>query len=309
MSINKYDLSKLQNIKHLPGGIQAACPVCRLAGADKDGNHLSIWNNGVYSCIVHAGDKDHSKQIYKYLYIGEDIDIDEQEEFIYRGAKLKYYPEELISKLIPDYSYWESRNISPSIVSKFDGGLASKSEGGKLQGRYVFAIRNKDRKIVGWAGRLIGYSEFAPKWKILGAKKSFVFPFNKETEDEIRRTKTVILIESIGDCLNLHQNKIINTKVLFGVKPSSQLIGYLIGLGVERIIISTNNDKQSKVGNLAAEKIKNQLSKFFNVKKLHIILPESKDFGEESEDGILSFKKKIDSLAEIENDDGEIEFE
>ena len=309
MSFEKYDLSKLENVKRSGNKITCGCIACIREGKDHDRTNLVIFSNGAFGCITHEGDKEHNKIIYNAIYRGEDIDIDEQEEFIYRGAKLKYYPEELISKLIPDYSYWESRNISPSIVSKFDGGLASKSEGGKLQGRYVFAIRNKDRKIVGWAGRLVGYSEFAPKWKILGAKKSFVFPFNKETEDEIRRTKTVILIESIGDCLNLHQNKIINTKVLFGVKPSSQLIGYLIGLGVERIIISTNNDKQSKVGNLAAEKIKNQLSKFFNVKKLHIILPESKDFGEESEDGILSFKKKIDSLAEIENDDGEIEFE
>ena len=289
------DLTKLVNLKTKFDGWEAACPVCRANGNDKSGNHLSIWKSGKFSCVVHPGDKQHNKQIYQYLYKGEDIETEEVEEFVYRGTKLKYYPEELLSKLIPDYSYWEGRNIPSNIVSQFPGGLSSIQDSGKLSGRYVFAIRNKDNKIVGWAGRLIEYSEFASKWKNLGIKKSFIFPERKLSEKYIRERKQIVILESVGDALACYKYGIKNTIVLFGVVPSSQQISYIISLGVKEIIISTNNDSaKNNVGNEAAEKIKKQLCLFFNPENIKIILPQSKDFGESNEQEILDFKKKID---------------
>ncbi len=293
------DLTKLVNLQTKFDGWQAACPVCRANGHDADGNHLSILKSGQFSCVVNPGDKQHNKQIYQYLYKGEDIETEEVEEFVYRGTKLKYYPEELLTKLISDYSYWEGRNIPSNIVSQFSGGLSSIQDSGKLSGRYVFAIRNKDNKIVGWAGRLVEYSKFAPKWKNIGSKKQFIFPERKLAEQYIKARKQVVILESIGDALACYKYEIKNIIVLFGVKPSSQLISYLISLGVKEVIISTNNDSaKNNVGNEAAEKIRKQLSLFFNPNNIKIILPsiQSKDWGASTEIELLDFKKKIDEL-------------
>ncbi len=295
MSYLKYDLSKLQNVRSTFDGILAQCPICAQEGGDSKGAHLIVFKTGAFGCAKYQGDKEHSRKIYRYLYNGQDIETEEVEEFIYRGTKLKYYPEELLSKLIPDYSYWEGRNIPSNIVSQFPGGLSSIQDSGKLSGRYVFAIRNKDNKIVGWAGRLIEYSEFAPKWKNLGIKKSFIFPERKLSEKYIRERKQIVILESVGDALACYKYGIKNTIVLFGVVPSSQQISYIISLGVKEIIISTNNDSaKNNVGNEAAEKIKKQLSLFFNPNNIKIILPQSKDWGCANEQEILDFKKKID---------------
>lgn len=303
MSFEKYDLSKLENVHSTFNGILARCPICAQeggsgnGGGDSKGSHLIIFKDGRFGCAKYQGDKEHSRKIYNYLYRGEDFEIEEQEEFIYRGTKLKYYPEELLAKLIPDYTYWLNRGIPQNILSQFDGGMASSDEKGKLQNRYVFAVRDKADKIVGWAGRLVDYSDFAPKWKIIGAKKSFIFPARSLSEKSIKESKICVLIESIGDCLKLFEHGIENTKVMFGVRPSSQLIGYLISLGVKTVVISTNNDSaKNNVGNDAAIRIKNQLSHYFNIDNIHIILPRSKDFGESTEDEILEFKKKLEDL-------------
>lgn len=297
MSFEKYDLSKLENVRRVGNKIIASCPECRRLGRDHDCTNLVVFPSGAFGCITHEGDKEHNRAIYNFLYKGESTEIEEQEEFIYRGTKLKYYPEELLAKLIPDYNYWINRGIPQNILSQFDGGMASSDEKGKLQNRYVFAVRDKSDKIVGWAGRLIDYSDFAPKWKIIGAKKSFIFPARKLSEDAIKQSKIAIFLESIGDCLSLMKHGICNTKVMFGVRPSSQLIGYLISLGVKTVVISTNNDSaKNNVGNDAAIRIKNQLSHYFNIDNIHIILPQAKDFGIESEEKILEFKKKLEVL-------------
>lgn len=297
MSFEKYDLSKLENVRRVGNKVIAGCPECRRLGKDHDCTNLVVFPSGAFGCITHEGDKEHNRAIYNFLYKGESTEIEEQEEFIYRGTKLKYYPEELLAKLIPDYTYWLNRGIPQNILSQFDGGMASSDEKGKLQNRYVFAVRDKADKIVGWAGRLVDYSDFAPKWKIIGAKKSFVFPPRKLSERQIVDSQTVILTESIGDTLALKKYGIENTKVMFGVRPSSQLIGYLISLGVKTVVISTNNDSaKNNVGNDAAIKIKNQLSHYFNIDNIHIILPRSKDFGESTEEEILEFKKKLEIL-------------
>ncbi len=295
MSYLKYDLSKLQNVRSTFAGILAQCPICAQEGGDSKGAHLIVFKTGAFGCAKYQGVKEHSRKIYEFLYNGPSTDIEEQEEFIYRGTKLKYYPEELLTKLISYYSYWEGRNIPSNIVSFFSGGLASSQDGGKLKGRYVFAVRNKDNKIVGWAGRLIEHSEFAPKWKIIGAKKSFIFPERNLSEKSIKDQKQVILLESVADSMMLFKYGIKNTSVMFGVKPSSQLISYLISLGVQEVIISTNNDSaKNNVGNEASEKIRKQLSLFFNPNNIKIILPQSKDWGCANEQEILDFKKKID---------------
>jgi hypothetical protein len=57
------DLDKLDNVVERSGKIIARCPACAQRGRDSQGNHLVIFDNGAYSCIV--GDSNHRKEIYK----------------------------------------------------------------------------------------------------------------------------------------------------------------------------------------------------------------------------------------------------
>jgi len=57
------DLDKLDNVVERSGKIIARCPACAQLGRDSQGNHLVIFDNGAYSCIV--GDSNHRKEIYK----------------------------------------------------------------------------------------------------------------------------------------------------------------------------------------------------------------------------------------------------
>ena len=57
------DLGKLDNVVERSGKIIARCPACAQRGRDSQGNHLVIFDNGAYSCIV--GDANHRKEIYQ----------------------------------------------------------------------------------------------------------------------------------------------------------------------------------------------------------------------------------------------------
>ena len=56
------DLDKLDNVVERAGKIIARCPACAAKGRDSHGNHLVIFDNGAFSCIV--GDSNHRKEIY-----------------------------------------------------------------------------------------------------------------------------------------------------------------------------------------------------------------------------------------------------
>ena len=55
------DLDKLENVIERSGKIIARWPACAERGRDSQGNHLVIFDNGAYSCIV--GDANHRKEI------------------------------------------------------------------------------------------------------------------------------------------------------------------------------------------------------------------------------------------------------
>lgn len=60
----KIDLSKLKNVKHLSGGkTTAQCPACAAEGADAKGEHLVIFAEGKFGCVVNDNDKSHNRKI------------------------------------------------------------------------------------------------------------------------------------------------------------------------------------------------------------------------------------------------------
>lgn len=129
-----------------------------------------------------------------------------------------------------------------------------------------------------------------PKWKTLGKKLNFVFPA-QITGRDIERSSAVILVESIGDGLALYEAGIRNFLVLFGTKVSKAVILYLIRANVKKVIIATNNDsdKEKNVGKIAADKIKNDLCKFFDSGAIEIRLPSKNDFGDLTKEEILAW--------------------
>ena len=66
-----------------------------------------------------------------------------------------------------------------------------------------------------------------------------------EIFDAIYKNKEVILVESIGDSMALYENGYKNNLVTFGLDVSQKLMTTLITLNPEKIIISTNNAKES----------------------------------------------------------------
>ena len=57
------NVRELENVIERSGKIIARCPACAERGRDSQGNHLVIFDNGAYSCIV--GDANHRKEIYR----------------------------------------------------------------------------------------------------------------------------------------------------------------------------------------------------------------------------------------------------
>lgn len=199
----------------------------------------------------------------------------------------KRFPKEILVKLQKDNSYWHSRGISDDILKPFEGGVATTK--GRMIGRYVFPIFDDRKDLIGFAGRLLYPSDKYPKWKLLGQKKNFIFPL--ENFSAIRKNNSVIIVESIGDCLKMMECGIFNVLVSFGVSLSPKLVQHLLKLDVGQIIISLNNDEDGGfVGNQASEEYRDELLNYFDPHQIKIVLPTAKDFGEMSCEEIRQWK-------------------
>jgi hypothetical protein len=190
----------------------------------------------------------------------------------------KIYPESHLDKLLPMTTFYEKRGISAETQKEFKCGYAG---GGKMYRRVVFPIYNLDGQIHGFSGRSIVDDDKSPKWKHMGRKSGWVYP-NHICEDSISQTKSVILVESIGDCLALHESGYKNVLVTFGLDASAKLVSYLNGFDLDAIIIATNNDDTKEVnsGGNAAIKTAAKLSQIFDLSLIKINPPTANDFGD-----------------------------
>ena len=229
-------------------------------------------------------------------------DINEAKDFIknkfnYENVKVEKqklksrqtFDRKNLNQIIPDYKYWNNRGVRSDTLKFFESGVMT---AGKLKDRYVFPIFDKMDRLIGAAGRDLSNCSHI-KWKLIGEKSFWVYPF-KYNNEYIRKEKSVILVESIGDMLALWEAGIKNTLVLFGLTASSKIKQILISLNLENIYISLNNDKdQTGAGNKAAAKIKHDLLNYFDENQLHVHLPSSNDFGCMEISEILTWKKQI----------------
>jgi len=218
----------------------------------------------------------------------------------------KIYPEEWLSELLPHYKFYEDRGISKEILKMLRGGYATK---GHMYQRYTFPIYNRYGQIHGFSGRDMTSKKDA-KWKHMGKKSTWIYPAYVPLEKNGLKIKQVdlidlnyiIIVESIGDCLNLMQHGYNNVVVSFGLDISSTLSCWIIEMGFDNIIISFNNDN-SKSSNRGLDAcIKNflKLLNYFDKNLIKICLPVKNDFGDMNTDDFEEWSKKLDKVFETD---------
>ena len=66
------DIAKLENVSRKPNGkIIARCPACAAEGNDSKGEHLAVFSDGRFGCVVNPKDKSHTKEIFKLVGMKE----------------------------------------------------------------------------------------------------------------------------------------------------------------------------------------------------------------------------------------------
>ena len=201
-----------------------------------------------------------------------------------------------------NYSYFIGRGISFSTLKFFKNYRGT----GKMQDRSCFPVFNEFGLLHGVSGRVVEKDyDRDMKWKHIGKKKFFVYPCFLSNEygyqiglREIRRQKSAILVESIGDTLKLWDAGIHNLICCFGVSISPSILSILIRTCVETIYICYNNDagKKNNAGEDAAKKQREKLLDFYNEKSIVIKKPPNlrNDFGECSIQEIREWKNNFE---------------
>jgi hypothetical protein len=165
----------------------------------------------------------------------------------------KIYDKAVLEKLLPSHDFYENKRISAGTQKAFQCGLASS---GRLYHRIVFPIFNLNGEIHGFSGRSVinpSSGKEVPKWKHIGQRRNWLYPHHLSS-NHIEAAKEVILVESIGDAMALHEKGYKNVLCTFGLKISHKLLGYLNSFELDRIIVAGNNDghKEENTGALAA---------------------------------------------------------
>jgi len=216
----------------------------------------------------------------------------------------KSFDDSAFENLIPHYDFYTEKGISLKTLKHFQSGL---STGGQMYQRHVFPIRNEHQEIHGVSGRDVGNTSNSarPKWKHVGKTSNWVYPLylknnigNSPCYESIISKKEVIIVESIGDCINLYENGFQNCLVSFGLNISQKLICAITELNPSKITISFNNDKLSEENRGLIASIKNycKLLSFFDYEKLQICLPTKKDFGDMDTEDFSLWENKKNSL-------------
>lgn len=213
------------------------------------------------------------------------------------------FSESLLEDLLPHYKFYNDKGINSTILKSLKSGMDTK---GKMVNRFVFPVYNDCSQIIGFAGR--DMANRSPKWKLIGRKTTWLYPYYISdiderdyfpTQEAIEKAKSVIIVESIGDLLNLRQHGFYNVLVCFGLDISPLLMCHLLGLNTDKIIIAFNNDsnkadpKSKNRGAQGAVKNYLKLLKHLSPEHLSICLPIKNDFGDMSTEDFSLWQAKL----------------
>ena len=234
------------------------------------------------------------KELSKYLNKDEVFFLNEKAKQSSDKIEMEeIYPESILDNLLPHYKFYINKGINKAVLEKLKGGLATR---GQMYQRFVFPIYNEYNQIHGFSGRDMSQKEGKPKWKHMGRKSSWVYPaytpsltFNESSQDH------VIIVESIGDCLNLMTQGFDNVLVSFGLDISSKLLCSIVKFGFSNVILSLNNDMNKSDNRGMQASIKNYLKllNYFDKDNVKICLPIKNDFGDMNEKDFKKWKDKL----------------
>lgn len=170
-------------------------------------------------------------------------------------------------------SYYVSRGYSKDLLDKYDVGFSVGVAG--MKNRVVFPVYDENHEyVIGVVGRALNKHE--DKWKnSLNFYSGNTFFNLWYAKDKIRNCGTAILVEGQGDVLRFEQAGIHNSLGVFGDRLTEKQLEILVSLGVMNVILAYDNDE---AGNIANEKIKEQVKRYFNAEIAR--LPENKDVGD-----------------------------
>jgi len=215
----------------------------------------------------------------------------------------KIFDKDCLEKLLPHYAFYNKKGIPDFVLKNLYSGLSTE---GSMYQRYVFPIFNEQGDVHGFSGRDMASSKDRPKWKHMGKKSSWVYPFyvphkdrNSEFLKSVFEEKSIFLIESVGDLINMHSNGVLNSGVLFGLNIGSKLLSFLMSLDLNSIHISLNNDSDSEHnrGQIASVSLFLKLLKYFDKTKLIINPPNKNDFGDMDLDDFDLWKHQINDAS------------
>ena len=64
------DILKLENVEHQDSKTIARCPACAEEGMDNNGNHLVIYPNDSFACVVNQGEEGHKHRQRIFELVG-----------------------------------------------------------------------------------------------------------------------------------------------------------------------------------------------------------------------------------------------
>lgn len=207
----------------------------------------------------------------------------------------KLYPSSILTRLLPHYKFYLERGIPEAVLRVYGGGLATS---GDMYQRYTFPIYNDEGAIFGFAGRdMLERPEGTtrPKWKIIGPKREFKYPFNLPHEGKtpfkkhILDAEDVFIVESIGDSMSLSAAGLKNHLVTFGVGISPAILSCLVSSNCKNIYICFNNDEvtedeeaagKKNVGMVRARKASQVIEKYCDSHNIEVCTLPKNDFGD-----------------------------
>ena len=249
--------------------------------------------------------KDDISNIEEFLKETEKEIKQKKKEKSRKAVQEKIFGKEVLDLMFPNYSFYKKRGISEETLRRLNSGLFQEW---KMYLRFCFPIYNEFGEVIGFSGRDVTDSKPA-KWKKLGKSYNWIYPLFVPVNgdlfflNQVEEKREVIIVESIGDMLALHEAGIFNVVVTFGTTFSDALFSFLSGLTIDRFVIATNNDftkGKENTGELFGLKIFLKLCLMIPFWKITFNLPPKKDFGEMSVDEILDWydqTKNIDKKA------------
>ena len=195
---------------------------------------------------------------------------------------------------VKSYKFFLDRGVSKETLDYFGCNLC---QGGPMNGRLIFKIRDERGKLVGVAGRdalnRSATNPNIPRWKLKGSKAEWVYPIFERNLEAIKRTGQIIVVESIGDALSLVNEGCFQVLCNFGLHSSPARISYILKMNPKQIFLSLNSDEDKKEnwGQKGADRIEKKLSTFFAADKIIKAPPiyGRGDFGEMNKDQILNW--------------------